>query len=435
VRRAIDTAAFGTDPGPQRPGTETVGETEIPDGMRVVRVTAPAGSDAGEQFYLVGTVNGVDVAYLVGDRERFEELFGSDNIGDFDSVTTQTQDQFDNSGVIVVGEVDEIVGSTESLQAQHERDLREIGLDNPPEWITNDPEAMSVFLIAVNEGWSDERTWAALAETQAFKDRYPGLDRVMAQMGTNSFVTAVSEYHRREADIRQSLLTHRGPDTDTSQEYVTSLVASGWDPADVEELVELEAQVRANPEMLKNINEILEFQGMAPLTEDEFIDFLRESNREAVGEPSTLEVPAEGKGGGATQAERFQAINDALRFQALLDAGVDVSLEQATALGQGDTGEEILSPAEFSRQAQLAAQEIGRNINDIDLGRYGLTREDIIAASFNEESPSGKSVNEVQELITKLSRERSRAETGHAGAASFQDQQGRLRLQGLGGIR
>jgi hypothetical protein len=114
---------------------------------------------------------------------------------------------------------------------------------------------------------------------------------------------------------------------------------------------------------------------------------------------------------------------------------VDVSLEQATALGQGDTGEEILSPAEFSRQAQLAAQEIGRNINDIDLGRYGLTREDIIAASFNEESPSGKSVNEVQELITKLSRERSRAETGHAGAASFQDQQGRLRLQGLGGVR
>jgi hypothetical protein len=110
-------------------------------------------------------------------------------------------------------------------------------------------------------------------------------------------------------------------------------------------------------------------------------------------------------------------------------------LEQATALGVGDTGEEILSPDAFSRQAQLAAQEIGRNLSDIDLGRYDLTREDVIAASFDEESPSGRSVSEVQELILKLSRERSRAETGHAGAASFQDAEGRLRVQGFGGVR
>ena len=438
VEQTLDTqrnkAGIGSDPGPQRPGTETIGGTEIPDGMRVVRVTAPAGSDAGEQFYLVGTVNGIDTAYLVGDRERFEELFGT-NYGDFDSVTAQSQDQFDNSDVIVVGEVDEIVGSTESLQAQTERDMRELGLDNPPEWIQNDPEAMGVFLIAVNEGWSPERTWGALADTQAFKDRYPGIETIMAQMGTNSYVDAVAEYQVREADIRQSLLTHRGHDTDVSPEYISDLVASGWDPADVEELVELEAQVRARPEMLKNINEILEFQGMAPLTEDEFIDYLRESNRVASGTPTTLEAQKGTNAAGSSQAEQFQAINDALRFQALLDAGVDISLEQASALGQGDTGEEILSPAQFSRQAQLAAQEIGRNRNDIDLSRYGLTDEDIIAASFDEESPSGRSKTEVQELIMKLSRERSRAETGHAGAASFQDAEGRLRVQGFGGVR
>jgi hypothetical protein len=174
---------------------------------------------------------------------------------------------------------------------------------------------------------------------------------------------------------------------------------------------------------------------LAPLTKDEFIDFLRESNRVASGTPTPLEAQKDRNAAGPTQAERFTAINDALRFQALLDAGVDVSLEQATALGQGDTGEEILSPADFTRQAQLAAQEIGRNISDIDLRRYDLTRDDVIAAAFNEESSSGRSVSEVQELILKLSRERSRAETGHAGVASFQDQQGRLRLQGLGGVQ
>jgi hypothetical protein len=174
---------------------------------------------------------------------------------------------------------------------------------------------------------------------------------------------------------------------------------------------------------------------MAPLTQGEFIDFLRESHRVASGTPTALGAERGILAAGTSQAELFRAISDALRFQALLDAGVDVSLEQATALGVGDTGEEILSPDAFSRQAQLAAQEIGRNLSDIDLGRYDLTREDVIAASFDEESPSGRSVSEVQDLILKLSRERSRAETGHAGAASFQDAEGRLRVQGFGGFR
>jgi hypothetical protein len=63
-----------------------------------------------------------------------------------------------------------------------------------------------------------------------------------------------------------------------------------------------------------------------------------------------------------------------------------------------------------------------------------LTREDIIAATFNDASASDKSPSEVQTLIEKLSRERQRAATGFSGTQSFVDAQNRLRIQGFGNV-
>jgi hypothetical protein len=447
---------FGPEPEAQRKGTTSAGGTVIPSGVRLIQVTNPRGADAGEQYFAVWTVFGVDTAYLIGDRSQLDEMFGG--AGNFKDTSSMTQGQFDNSGIIVtVGSIDEQVGATESVQAQFERDLHELGLDNPPQWVQGSQDAMSTFLIAVNEGWSPERTWGALAGTAAFDQRFPGLDEIQRQMGTNSFVDSVANYKARESAVRESLLRHRGSNTDTSQQTVSGIVASGWNPTDVEELLDLERMLRSpeGQETFENINNILAFQGLDPLNPDDFVDFMRHNNQQNIEagqnvltQPGTIssraiidpdgtirtEPVTTGRAVDDTVFSRFEAINDALRLQALIDEGIEgLTPGFASALGTGESTE-IESVEAFSRQAQLAAAEIGRNLRDIDLGRFGLTQEDIIAATFNDASASDKSVSEVQRLIEKLSRERQRAATGFSGTQSFVDAQNRLRIQGFGNV-
>ena len=415
-------APSGTETPKIQPGTIEVGTgdttTIIPTGMRLVRITDPAGTDFDELYLLVGTVFGAEVAYEIGSLEDLEASFGG--IGAFDQVSTMTQKEFDASDTQVVGTVDEIAGSTGSLQAQYERDMRAAGLENPPAWLAGDEKAMATYVTAVNEGWSAERTWGALASTDAFKQRFDGLDVVMGQLGTTSYVEGIGEFVGRETAIRQTILATRGPNADTSPEYVSSLIGAGWQPAEVAELLDLEKRVKANPEALDNINAILRFQGLGELTADDFVSFLQQQDA-ALIDPSV------------TPGELFEGVNDALRFQALMDEGLNISEEFATELGEG-TSDAIGSTAQYSAQAQMAAMEVARNADELALKKYGLDREDIIAAQFNEVSPTGKSVSEINEILQRMGRERARAATGFTSVPSYTDALGRLRVQGFSNL-
>ncbi len=395
------------------PGTQVVGDATLPTGMRLIRVTNPTGSDAPAIFYAVSTVFGVEVAYEIGDRARVTELFGSTD--SFGEVTTQTQTQFDNSEALTVGSVDEILGATGSLQAQFERDMRAAGLENPPAWMQADKKAMATFITAANERWSAERTWGTMSTLDSFKDRFAGLDLVMQQLGSTSFIDGITEYTGREAEIRSFLIGTRGPGTDTSPDYVKNLVGSGWQPAEVGELLSLEKRVKANPGALDNINQILDFQGQQTLAPDDFVSFLRDQDLVATG---------------GVPSDMFEGINDALRFQALLTEGLEVDLDFATALGTG-TSDAIASEESFSRQAQLAAGFIAANSAELDFDKLGLSREDIISATFGEANEGGKTVSEVNSILEQFSRERSKAAQGFAGSQSFIGSDGRLQTQGF----
>ena len=226
---------------------------------------------------------------------------------------------------------------------------------------------------------------------------------------------------RREADIRSALLSNRGPDTDVSQETVSSLIGSGWQAAEVEELLVLERQVRENPEALQNINDILAYQGLGiEFTPDDFVDFLREQNQATVD-------PA------YQPTEIFEAVNDALRFQALLTEGIEVDFDFATELGEG-TSTAIADPTAFSQQAQLAAGYIARNQRELDLDKMGLTRDDIVAAMFNDADAAGRPISEITGILEQFARERSKAAQGYTRVQSFIDQRGRPIIQGFQGF-
>ena len=396
-----------------RPSTERIGDTRVPADLQLIRILNPKGSDAAELFTLVGTVFGVEVGFEVGDIARLNELFGG--VEAFDNVTTLNQQQFDES-ILIVGTVDEIAGSTESLQARFERDLRAAGLENPPQWLAQDQQAMTRWMIGVNKGFSAERLWSEISDTEAFKGRFAGLDTVFTQLGTNQFITAIAEYTSRENAIRGFITTRRGPAADTSIEYVSSLIASGWSPAEVDELLVLERQLRDSPEALDNMNQILAFQELPELSPDDFISFLQDGHRFAL-DPAF--VPG----------ELFEGINDALRFQALLEEGIRIDEQFATDLGEG-VSDTVLSPAQFTDRARIAAIEIARNTTELERQTLGITEEDIVAVMFGNESPSGKSVSEISELLERLGRDRAKRATGLPSAASFVDSLGRLRVQG-----
>lgn len=387
--------------------TERRGGQQIPAGTQLIR-------DSDDIYYLVGDVYGAKLGYEIGTIDDLNEIYGGISV--FDGYRSVSN--LEAEDILRVGTVDEINGTTESLQAQFDRDMRSAGLENPPEWLVRDKRAFATYVAGVNEGWSAERTWNALQGTQGFKDRFSGLDTILNQLGTTSLTEAIGEYTRREAAIRASLLESRGPQTNTSNEYVSSLIGAGWDPEEVNELLQLEEDVRANPEALANINEILRYQGQPELNPDDFVTILQEQNQ------STLNPDF-------TPSALFESVNDALRFQALLTEGIDIDLGFATDLGDG-TSDAIVSRETFSKQAQLAASYVAANQNAIDLSVYGLDRDDIVAAVFNEESPTGRSVSEVNQVLERLGRERAKAAEGYAASQSYIDAGSRLRVQGLG---
>jgi hypothetical protein len=386
--------------------------------MRLIRITDPSGSDAGEFFFLIGDVYGVNLAYEIGNREALNAAFGG--IGNFGSLETLTQEQFDASDTLSVGTVDELSG-TESLQSQFERDMRAAGLENPPAWLMADNTAMTTFITSINEGWSPERMYNALSSTDAFKARFDGLGVVMSQLGTSSFVEGIAAFTGREGEIRSSILSSRGPNSDTSQEYVTGLIASGWQAAEVGELLALEARVKANPDAMDNINEILAYQGLPELSPDDFISFLQDQDA------LTLDP-------GFTPGELFEGVNDALRFQALLTEGLDIGLELATELGTG-TSEEIGSEEQFSKQAQLAASFIASNARELSFDKMGLERDEIIAAMFGETIEGGRPVSEINAILEQFGKERSKAAQGFTRTQSFIDRLGRPVTQGFSGFQ
>ena len=412
-----DVSIIPGEPPPQRI-PETRGGRPIPAGMRLVRITNPAGSDAGELFLLIGDVYGVNLAYEIGDRAAVEAQFGGiENFGAFESMT---QAQFDALQILTVGTADEL--GPESLQARFDRDMRAPGFDSPPAWMSADQTAMATVVAAVSEGWSPERSWEPLSEVERWTVRSRGLDVVRSQMGTTSFVDSIAEFVRREGLLRESILSSRGPQADVSQQYVTSLIASGWQPEEIDELLQLEKRVRNNPAVMDNINEIFAFQGIAPLDPDDFVAFLQDQDALSL-DPSF------------TPSDIFESVNDALRLQALITEGIDVDIGFAVGLGTG-VSETIGAMEQFSRQAQLTAGFIAANQAELNFAKLGLSREDIIAAVFGEVAgPDGdkdrKPVSEVNRILEQFARERTRKAQGFAGGQSFIDAGGRLRVQGF----
>lgn len=400
IRSSRDPSQMGIEDRPV-----TIGDATIPAGGRIIEVMDPSGADADSLYRVVYTFNGVEYSYEIGDETRFNELFGRDGVKKFTSYTRMDQAEWDESGILVVGNIDEKLGATESEASLIERELSALGYEGTPSWW--DDEVTTLYIQGIGAGWSSEAIALAISETDAFGRRFPGLDAFMAGRGITDIVAASGAYILEEDTLRATLRRYRGPDADVSQEYLGDLLATGWTAEQIQPIVAAERDLRLSEEGVDNLNEILAYHGMDLVDEDGFIDVMT----------------------GNAPVDVYEAINDALRRQALEEAGVDIDVEFAAQLGDG-TSTDVLDITTFTAAAQATAASLARNANALDLERFGLQREDIIAAMFNEESPTGKTAGEITDILGKLQREAQYSAGGYAGGVSFLDAQGRLRIQG-----
>ena len=387
----------------------TIADITIPAGAQLLRVN---NGDGSRDYFLVYDLGfGVEVAFSVGDQERYQDLFPSGEAS-FDSVETVTEAQFRNSDLFrfQAGDVSEVQGATESLGTQIANQLALLGLEDLPDSVRDDGEVMRILVQATQEGWSPERTNQELSNTDWFQQRYPAFETVKAAAGTQTITDTVSTYKTLEDEMRTVLRQYRGPDADTSTGTIGELLGAGWNPSEVGEVLQGEQLLRRNPGFLGELNSILLASGLEPVDEGGFLDIVQ----------------------GRAPTDVFEAINDTLRSIQLAEEGIALDAEIAALLGEGDSTGVVDDTGTFSTLAREAAAKVFRNVGALRTSQFGLSRNDILAAVFDDPDLTDKSVSDVERILSQLERERQAASSGFSGASSFIDPRGRLRIQGFG---
>jgi hypothetical protein len=90
----------------------------------------------------------------------------------------------------------------------------------------------------------------------------------------------------------------------------------------------------------------------------------------------------------------------------------------------------------FRDVSRSIAMAVISNRHELDAEKYGIGRDDLLAAAFNRPDmiSGGKAPADVEGLLSKYLRERQAAAQGYEGVAGYQTAEGRLRVQGLAGL-
>jgi len=299
----------------------------------------------------------------------------------------------------------------EDPQGTVDRQLRTFGLEDLPAWQKGSKKVMTILLTAANEGWSVGRTFTEISGTNAFQKQFPHFSEVQSLLGGVSGLDAFRWYTEARDQIRTSIRAWRGTDTTTDGEMIGALMAKGWDPAEVDRVLQGEARLREIPGAVDQINQLLAYQGNSlQITQANMLDFI-------LGDVS-----------GDTPKDVLETINDALRSAAFQGQGIELSPALASALGPGESYQ-ILNPDQLNQIASETATNIFRFGLELQAQREGLTRDELITAMVNGTNAAG-----VSEKLAKFARRRQVESGGIAAGTAYQDQQGQVRLLGLQGL-
>lgn len=403
-----------------------VGSAQIPSGSTLIAVQPGPGVAGNDLYYLAGSYAGVQFAWRIGEYTDLLEL-----LPDFErsipSRATVTRSQWDAQRILEVGNVDEVMGSTEDIGFTIQRQLQTFGFESLPDWIRSDPDAMFTAATGANEGWSPGRTLRELSQTRSFRTRFPAWQTVLDQSGGDE-AAAMSSYSELEGRFRDLLRSRRGPNADLSPEYVGNLIMGGWTPEAVAPILDAEQTVRADPGLLAGINRLLQASGQAPIGVAGATALVAAGNMPSDQARQTLAgVDLTRLLNGNDPGQVIDLVNDALTLTSLEEAGLSgLSLDFVRGLRDETRG--VLGAEEVMGFAQEAALQVLRFLPDIELGRYGLTQEQVVSAA------AGRGDAQVADTLSRIVRERQLAAQGTGGFTGFLNSRGRFQLQGLSGV-
>lgn len=258
-----------------------------------------------------------------------------------------------------------------------------------PAWASADPKITDLLYIKVAENKSAEWLIDQIAKLDSFKQRFPGIE-AFTSLGLN-MTEAVGAFIEFEGGVKK-LTTAQGGDAATvTPDLIGGLIAKGHSLEDVASAFNMADTLSKNTGAFDAFNDILEARGMQPLDTNMQLDFLE----------------------GVAPKELYELWEETSLLRSANEAGLGLTTAQAIALAARTEG--MTSYEAASEGLALAAQNILRFRSELDLGRYGLTSEDLIDMSLGLAPSSGMSQADVARNIEKMvgsaraNRERMRA--------------------------
>jgi len=413
------TPPFDSDaPITDTPPVEVNGST-LPNGGRLVYIANPEQSDEKFLWYVVYDWNGIELAYEIGGPQAFFDTFGTWDIASTGmDVQRVNQEMFDEQNFVLTGSADQILGMTESIGSQIDREVAALGLEDLPAWMKSNKDVLGLVATATAQEWSAGRLWQELSVTSGFQARY-GTVLAYYQAGGATIGQAVAQIEADENAMQTAIrpylsgagspLTAGIPHEET--QFIQELLLAGWTPGAAAQVLEQADVLRSDPTSLAQANAILAASGLGTLNEFEFVNALA-----GYGPPDVVE-----------------ALNTAAAGTALVNAGLD-DVDIDLLMEIVDTSGQLLTVESFASLAQELAFNTIRFAHEIDEEKLGFNRDDLIAAAFGQVNPNGKTPGEVINALGRFQRDRQAAGTGFEQTTGFQDDKGRLRIAGLGSL-
>ena len=366
----------------------------------------------GKWYVRYGLPNSDKGIIFEADPDQMEALFGPG--GQPPSFTpSNLNDLIVVQDNVFAGNVGEMEGDG-TLEDEMKRVIS-LALDEGilPEWAEDVPEIMDFVFIAQSEGKSSEWLVDQIAQTQVFKERFEGIDKLKAD-GNLTWEEAVGGYLEYEAGVKSAIEAIGLNAALATPEVIGALMAKGHALSTVQKATAKFKRMQEYAPALAAFNSILVENEMDPITDlqgmFDFVSGDAPSQVYDIWEASSMAEAATAAGLG----DLFTA-EDALQFA--LESEGNVGLESATGMFQS------------------LAQTLLRFRGEIIIGDFDLDPEDILDMSLGRSPRSGQSTAQLQSNMNRAISSAQANLRGRGGLFKSFDERGRPGATGLTSLR
>ena len=278
--------------------------------------------------------------------------------------------------ITFAGNIGEMTG-TGSFEEEVAR-ITALALDDGklPKWAAESGAAMDIIFTAHAEGKSEAWILEQLSQLPSFKARFPKIQKFMEEnnMTLGEGIAGWLEY---EAGVTRALKAS-GMTIEADPEMIGNLLTAGHSLTTINDTVQGFRRMKQYAPAMEAFNEILAAQGLDTITTiQQMLDFMQ----------------------GRASAEIYDLYEASSIQEAAVAAGLGHLFSAEDALAAANAGEHTLQSAIVGMQK--SAEMILRLRHEVDIGKFGLSVEDLIDINLGQAPRSGASQADIQSNINR----------------------------------